>query len=169
MEFELEDFESKEGPAINLEKEDEQKISPAEKGKRHGQARRSNFNFWRNFRKYSINYSILKLVLLPIVLIIFAFILPKIFEYAAKEYFILLKGQQATAKKPTSIQNFQTPNLSYYSKYIPRPDHQNSIKTHKKNEKQVMYSWIDENGHKAFSNIGFPENEKYTEGKIEWY
>ncbi len=39
----------------------------------------------------------------------------------------------------------------------------------KKRESYVIYSWIDEKGQKAFSNTGFPKNEKYTDGKIEWY
>ncbi len=36
-------------------------------------------------------------------------------------------------------------------------------------EKRKLYSWIDEKGNKAFSNTGFPEDRKYTDGKIEWY
>jgi hypothetical protein len=36
-------------------------------------------------------------------------------------------------------------------------------------QSQALYSWRDEEGKKAYSNIGFPENGKYTEGKIEWY
>lgn len=35
--------------------------------------------------------------------------------------------------------------------------------------KSVMYSWKNEQGARVFSNIGFPEDGKYTEGKVEWY
>lgn len=40
---------------------------------------------------------------------------------------------------------------------------------HQQTNKSVMYSWKNEQGARVFSNIGFPEDGKYTEGKIEWY
>ena len=36
-------------------------------------------------------------------------------------------------------------------------------------ERQVMYSWTNEDGHKTFSNKGFPEDGNFTNGKIERY
>lgn len=35
--------------------------------------------------------------------------------------------------------------------------------------KQLMYSWKNEKGIRVFSNVGFPEDGKYSEGKMEWY
>lgn len=32
-----------------------------------------------------------------------------------------------------------------------------------------VYSWTNEKGHRTFSNIGFPEDGKYRDGKIEWH
>ena len=32
-----------------------------------------------------------------------------------------------------------------------------------------LYSWKGEDGYRAYSNKGFPENGKYTEGKIDWF
>ena len=44
------------------------------------------------------------------------------------------------------------------------------IKTkYQQTNKSVMYSWKNEQGARVFSNIGFPEDGKYTEGKVEWY
>jgi hypothetical protein len=41
---------------------------------------------------------------------------------------------------------------------------------HEQTEKsQVMYSWKNEKGIRIFSNVGFPEDGNYSEGKIEWY
>lgn len=34
---------------------------------------------------------------------------------------------------------------------------------------KVIYSWTNEKGQKSFSNIGFPEDGKYKDGKIEWH
>lgn len=41
--------------------------------------------------------------------------------------------------------------------------------TSKRTGKTVaIYSWTNEKGGKVYSNIGFPEGEKYTDPKIEW-
>ena len=32
----------------------------------------------------------------------------------------------------------------------------------------VFYSWTNEKGQKVYSNVGFPEDGKYTDPKIEW-
>ena len=34
---------------------------------------------------------------------------------------------------------------------------------------RVMYSWKNEKGIRTFSNVGFPEDGKYSEGKVEWF
>ena len=38
---------------------------------------------------------------------------------------------------------------------------------HKKNG--PVYSWTNKNGKRVYSNIGFPPDEPYSEGKIEWH
>lgn len=35
------------------------------------------------------------------------------------------------------------------------------------NQKMAIYSWINDKGQKEYSNIGFPKDGKYTDGKIE--
>ncbi len=35
--------------------------------------------------------------------------------------------------------------------------------------KRIIYSWKNENGQRAFSNVGFPEDGNYSDGKMEWY
>ena len=35
------------------------------------------------------------------------------------------------------------------------------------NYKGTIYSWINKEGKKTFSNVGFPKNEAYTDPKIE--
>lgn len=169
MEFELEDLEDNQGPTIDLEKEREPKQTLGEKEKRINQARRNKLSLWQNFRKFSKNYMSYKLILLPIFLIIFTFIIPKFFEYAKRGYLNLVKGQQKVFNVPTSINNSQTPNVFHSPKSTPNSIPKKSIQTHKIDEGQVIYSWIDENGHKSYSNIGFPKDKKYTEGKLEWY
>ncbi len=34
--------------------------------------------------------------------------------------------------------------------------------------KAPVYSWIDEDGKKVYSNTGFPVNQQYRDGRIEW-
>jgi len=34
--------------------------------------------------------------------------------------------------------------------------------------KGPVYSWINKDGKKVYSNVGFPTNEPYSDGKIEW-
>lgn len=43
------------------------------------------------------------------------------------------------------------------------PDQQTSRK-----KKGPVYSWINKNGKKVYSTVGFPADEPYAEGKIEW-
>ncbi|MDD2468296.1 MAG: hypothetical protein PHI97_30315 [Desulfobulbus sp.] len=75
-----------------------------------------------------------------------------------------IKTAEINHVKPIQKPNFKTkmnaPVIDLEEKRI-------QIVTQKR--EQAIYSWIDENGKKAFSNTGFPENKKYTDGKIEWY
>lgn len=47
---------------------------------------------------------------------------------------------------------------------------QEKLRLYKEKTKKMtpIYSWRDERGYQGFSNIGFPEDGKYTEGKVEW-
>ena len=40
----------------------------------------------------------------------------------------------------------------------------------KPNQKQTgpVYSWTNKEGKKVYSNVGFPSDETYRDGKIEW-
>ncbi len=45
---------------------------------------------------------------------------------------------------------------------------QNSQEKPKQRQKGPVYSWINKDGKKVYSNAGFPSNERYSDGKIEW-
>jgi uncharacterized membrane protein YsdA (DUF1294 family) len=38
-----------------------------------------------------------------------------------------------------------------------------------KQYKGAMYSWTNKEGKKVFSNVGFPQDQAYTDGTIEWH
>ncbi len=68
---------------------------------------------------------------------------------------------------------------TYSSKIIPIDAINKKIIPQKNNTKEIhpaqptkfpgaIYSWKNEKGIRVYSNIGFPKNGKYTEGKIEW-
>lgn len=35
--------------------------------------------------------------------------------------------------------------------------------------KSAVYSWINKDGKRVYSNVGFPTNEPYRDGRIEWH
>lgn len=37
-----------------------------------------------------------------------------------------------------------------------------------RSKSEVIYSWTNEKGQKMYSNVGFPQDGKYTDPKIEW-
>lgn len=57
------------------------------------------------------------------------------------------------------LQNFNQLAHKFTQNYQDRP----SIK-----QKGPVYSWINGNGKRVYSNVGFPSNEPYFDGKIEW-
>lgn len=65
---------------------------------------------------------------------------------------------KATNDEANNFRNFQ---------YINQNEPEQQTRPQKKG--RVIYSWINENGQKSFSNIGFPKDGKYTDGKIDWY
>lgn len=44
----------------------------------------------------------------------------------------------------------------------------NSQEKPRQRQKGPVYSWIDKKGKRVYSNVGFPSNELYSDGKIEW-
>lgn len=38
-----------------------------------------------------------------------------------------------------------------------------------KNPQTAVYSWINKEGKRVYSNVGFPTNEPYRDGRIEWH
>ena len=130
--------------------------------------------------------AIFKLCVGHILAIIFLFSLPKLFELAIHSYFNNLTITQKninksipkdSTQKNSAINNIILNNSSLptstptYSPQNTQINFQQSKpqQPERQSGRQVMYSWTNEDGHKTFSNKGFPEDGKYTNGKMERY
>jgi hypothetical protein len=130
-------------------------------------------NFF-NITKYQI---ILKLCMIPIALIVL-FSIPKIMENATHSLFNNRANSQKNISKPITNNSIKTNNS--INKQIQHPTYSpQSIQTNfqqskpqqpdRQSGKQIIYSWTNEDGHKTFSNKGFPEDGNFTNGKMERY
>jgi Tfp pilus assembly protein PilP len=175
MEFKLEDFDDQQEPVFNFGDKNENENTFREKDKKYPNKRKRK-NLLKNFSlSYLKNYIFYKFILLPILLLLIAFIAPKLFQQAAKNYLEKARSSpQATinAKQEKIFPQQNTPSYkptySYQSESKKSPE-KKLAQSGKKGKGQALYSWVNEDGSKAFSNIGFPADGNYKDGKIEWY
>jgi len=127
-----------------------------------------------NITKYQI---ILKFCMILTVLIIL-FSIPKMMENATHSLFNNRANSQKNISKPIANNSIKSSNS--INKPIPNPTYSpQSIQTNfqqskpqqpdRQSGKQIIYSWTNEDGHKTFSNKGFPEDGNFTNGKMERY
>lgn len=81
------------------------------------------------------------------------------------------KNDSQINKQIQSVEFIQQENTKIVLEKEQKNDDKKMVypKQEQKNKSQVMYSWKNEKGIRVFSNVGFPEDGKYSEGKIEWY
>lgn len=175
MEFKLEDFDNQQKAAFDFDDENNKEKTLGEKDRRWKNRKKQDNQLKKYILSCTKNYNFYKFFILPIFLIFFAFIFQSFFEKLSKSYLEKSILSQERIKNEHNDKQFQLKNTHYYnsphniqSERIILPERQ-VVKTKKNGNGQVVYSWTDENGKKVFSNIGFPENKKYTDGKIEWY
>lgn len=59
-------------------------------------------------------------------------------------------------------------SLVQHISQLPHEFTQKSQKKPSEKQKWPVYSWINGAGKRVYSNVGFPSNEPYRDGKIEW-
>lgn len=135
-----------------------------------------------NHKKFDnfIKLFVIKAALFSFFLVLLFSILNQIPKLASNTFEGILKTNE---KQQEIIKNRQnslkekndqiTQQVNYKKETIPvgiiSTNNEPTKTRHQQTNKSVMYSWKNEQGAKVFSNIGFPEDGKYTEGKIEWY
>ncbi len=113
----------------------------------------------------SIIRSIIKFIVIFIFILSLLSALPFIIQNLTKN---ILFNHNISNSNNTKIDN---------QNFHPSSKKQNIIKTVEINKassaksqkfRGVIYSWTDNRGHKVFSNVGFPKDGNYKDGKIEW-
>jgi hypothetical protein len=139
-----------------------------------GRNKKSIIDHFFNITKYRIIFKLCAFF----ISLIFLLSLPKIMENVTHSLFSNLANSQKNIIKPITRDSIQNNNA--INKQIPTPTYSTqNIQTNfqqskpqqpdRQSGKQIIYSWTNEDGHKTFSNKGFPEDGNFTNGKMERY
>lgn len=59
--------------------------------------------------------------------------------------------------------------LTHLVRNLTSPAASTAPQTSAKHPPKAVYSWINKEGKRVYSNVGFPTNEPYRDGRIEWH
>lgn len=62
-----------------------------------------------------------------------------------------------------------THRLTHLVRNLRSPAASTTPQTSAKHPQTAVYSWINKEGKRVYSNVGFPTNEPYRDGRIEWH
>lgn len=68
----------------------------------------------------------------------------------------------------TGVNSFNIDRLTHWVRDLAASTASTPLKASSKHPPKAIYSWINKEGKRVYSNVGFPTDQPYRDGKIEW-
>lgn len=81
---------------------------------------------------------------------------------------VLLNLTLVSGYTATGLKSFNIDRLTHWVRDLAAPPVTTAQQASSKHPPKAIYSWINKEGKRVYSNVGFPTDQPYRDGRIEW-